>query len=169
MKEITVEQLNLNPITAIGNDWMLITAGDAKGYNTMTASWGHMGSLWGGFGMPTTTIFIRPQRYTKQFVDDNDLYTLCFFPKEYKKALGYLGNHSGRDEDKVATVGITPVFEDGYTYFKEANLVFVCRKLYRAPICPEYFIDKSIIEQSYPESDFHDMYIGKIEKILIAE
>ena len=170
MKEITVEQLQMNSVTAIRDDWMLITAGDENGYNTMTASWGHIGSLWGGNGgMATSTIFIRPQRYTKEFVDANPIYTLSFFPDGYRKELAYLGTHSGRDEDKVTKMGLTPVFKDGYTYFAEASLVLVCRKLYRAPIVAEGFIDKSIIEESYPARDFHDMYVGEIVKILQNE
>jgi len=170
MKQISFEQLNINPITAIRNDWMLITAGNADAFNTMTASWGHIGSLWGSNGgNPTTTIFIRPQRYTKEFVDREDVYTLCFFPDGFKKQLAYLGAVSGRDEDKVAKMGLTPVFEDGYTYFKEASLVICCRKLYHAPIAEEGFVDPSIVEENYPDRDFHEMYVGKIEKILIAD
>lgn len=169
-KEIPVQDLQLNPMTMIAKEWMLITAGSESGYNTMTASWGHLGSVWGhGGGMPTSVIFVRPQRYTKEFVDRESLYTLCFFPKEYKKQLGYLGSHSGRDGDKVAQAGLTPVFGDGYTYFKEASLVLVCRKLYRAPIVEEGFLDKVILEDAYPQRDFHDMYIGGIEKVLVPE
>ena len=133
MKEVSVQELQLNPMTLIAKEWMLVTAGDDKtGYNTMTASWGHLGSIWGhGGGLPTSVIFVRPQRYTKQFVDREPLYTLCFFSEEHHSKLAYLGSHSGRDEDKVAKVGMTPVFGEGYTYFAEASLVLVCRKLYR--------------------------------------
>jgi len=170
MKEIEVKDLCLNPMTRIQKEWMLITAGTKEtGWNTMTASWGHLGSIWGhNGGAPTAAIYVRPQRYTKQFVDSNDYYTLCFFEGR-KEELTYLGVKSGRDEDKVAKVGFTPAFGDGYTYFEEASLVLVCRKLYRAPIKEEYFIDKSIVDKIYPEKDFHDMYIGEIVKVLVAE
>ena len=168
MKEIDVTELQMNPMTLIAKEWMLLTAGcEERGYNTMTASWGHLGAIWGqGGGLPTSVCYVRPQRYTKEFMDREELYTLCFFPEEYKKALGYLGSHSGRDEDKVAKAGLTPVFGEGYTYFAEAKLVLVCRKLYRAPLVPEGFVDKSIIDQCYPGGDFHDMYIGQIVKVL---
>lgn len=171
MKEIDVKELQMNPMTLIAKEWMLITAGnEERGYNTMTASWSHLGSIWGhGGGMPTSTIFIRPQRFTKEFVDREEFYTLSFFPEGYKQQLAYLGSHSGRDEDKVARVGLTPVFEGDCTYFKEASMVMVCRKLYRAPILEEGFVDKSVVEDCYPEKDFHDMYIGEIVKVLIAE
>ena len=128
MKQIDVSELQMNPMTMIAKEWMLITAGDrVHGYNTMTASWGHLGSIWGqGEGLPTAVVYIRPQRYTKEFVDREELFTITIFPEGYKKALGYLGSHSGRDGDKVVQAGLTPVFGDGYTYFEGAKLVLVC-------------------------------------------
>lgn len=171
MKKISVSELRLDPLTAIPKEWMLLTAGcEERGYNTMTASWGHLGAIWGhGGGLPSSVVYIRPQRYTKEFVDREELYTLSFFPEEFKKALGYLGSHSGRDEDKVAKAGLTPVFGDGYTYFAEAKLVLVCRKLYRAPLVAEGFVDRSIIDECYRAGDFHDMYIGQIVEVLVDE
>lgn len=168
MKEVSVQELQLNPMTLIAKEWMLVTAGtEERGYNTMTASWGHLGSIWGhGGGLPTSVIFVRPQRYTKQFVDREELYTLCFFPQEYKPQLAYLGSHSGQDEDKVAKTGLTPAFGEGYTYFEEASLVLVCRKLYQAPVLEEGFLDKNVLEDCYPERDFHDLYVGEIIKVL---
>lgn len=166
MKEITVNELMLNPITMISDEWMLITAGTREtGYNTMTASWGHLGCIW---NKPTSVCYVRPQRYTKEFIDREELYTLSFFPG-YKKELGYLGTKSGRDEDKVAKVGFTPVFEDGYTYFAEAKLVLVCRKLYRAPLVESGFWDKSIMDKQYPSRDLHDLYVGEIIRVLSNE
>jgi len=166
MREIPISQLNLNPYEKIGKEWMLLTAGGEGSYNTMTCSWGHLGCLW---NLPTAICYVRPQRYTREFIDREPRYTLCFFPPEYKKALGYLGTKSGRDEDKVAAVGLTPVHEQDYTYFSEASLVIVCRTLYQAPLKEEYFRDKAVMEEDYPEKDFHDLYIGQIEKVLISE
>lgn len=166
MKKIPVSELMMDPMTKIGKEWMLITAGtQERGYNTMTASWGHLGHIW---GFDTSVIYVRPQRYTKQFVDREEKYTLCFFPG-YKKELAYLGSHSGKDGDKVAAVGLTPVFGDGFTYFAEASLVLVCRKLYQAPLKEEYFLDKSIVADDYPNKDFHDMYVGQILEAYIDE
>ena len=166
-REISVSDLNIHPYTAIAKEWMLITAGnEERGYNTMTASWGGLGVLW---KKNVATAYIRPQRYTKEFVDREPLYTLCFFPEEYKKALGYLGTHSGRDGDKVRAAGLTPVFLDDTTAFAEASLVLVCRKLYRAPLMEEGFLDKSVLEDCYPSRDLHDMYIGEITAVLVKE
>ena len=171
MKEVPVAELQLNPMTKISKEWMLLTAGnESRGYNTMTASWGHLGSIWGhGGGLPTSVVYVRPQRYTKEFVDREELYTLCFFPEDYKNALLYLGTKSGRDEDKVAAVGFTPAFGDDYTYFEQAELVLVCRKLYQAPVKPEYFLDQALMEEMYPDRDFHDLYIGQIVKVLVPD
>ena len=166
-RKITIEELSVHPYSAIAKEWMLITAGnEARGYNTMTASWGHLGSIW---GYPTSVIFIRPQRFTKEFVDREEYYTLAFFGPEYKKALGYLGTKSGRDEDKVAAVGLTPVFVEDTTAFAEAKLVLVCRKLYRAPLKEEGFLDKTVLDESYPKRDLHDMYVGEITGIYVKE
>ena len=166
MREIPVSELKLSPYEKIGKEWMLLTAGAEGSYNTMTCSWGHLGCLW---NLPTAICYVRPQRYTREFIDREDRYTLCFFPPDYKKALGYLGSKSGRDEDKVAAVGLTPVHEQDYTYFAEASLVIVCRTLYQAPLKEEYFRDKAVMEEDYPRRDFHDLYIGQIEKVLVSE
>ena len=170
LKEIPVSQLQLNPMTKIAKEWMLITAGNEQdGYNTMTASWGHLGAMWGqGGGLPVTSL--RPQRYTKEFVDRADTYTVCFFPEEYKKDMSYLGSVSGRDEkDKINKTSLTPLFVDDTTAFAEASLVLVCRKLYHAPLAAEGFVDRSILPQHYAANDLHEMYIGEIVKVLVQE
>ena len=109
-KEVDIKSLNFNPFTKIGSEWMLITAGGESGCNTMTASWGGLGVLW---GKNVATCYIRPQRYTKKFVDANDTFTLSFYGPEYKQALSICGSKSGRDCDKVKEAGLTPYFTDG--------------------------------------------------------
>ena len=124
--KIDPKALNFNVFSAIGDQWMLITAGTKERCNTMTASWGGLGVLWGA---PMATVYIRPQRYTKQFVDENESFTLSFFPEEYRKQLSLCGTKSGRDMDKVKECGFT-VAEGvgGAPYFEQAELVLVCRK-----------------------------------------
>ena len=169
MKEISVKDLSLNPMTMIADTWMLITAGNEKnGYNTMTASWGHLGSIWGhNSGLPSAVVYVRPQRYTKQFIDREDYFTLSVMGNQYKKQLAYLGSHSGKEEDKLSAVGFKPLFIDGTTAISGAEMVLVCRKLYAAPVKEEFFTDKTIVEEHYLERDFHTMYIGEITKVLI--
>lgn len=166
LKEIDPADLTLNPFELIGHEWGLVTAGDEQGFNTMTVSWGGMGVLW---GKNVVTVYIRPQRYTKQFVDAADRFTLSFYAPEHKGALGVLGTKSGRDGDKVAEVGFTPLFLDGTTAFEETRLIFVCRKLYASRFTPEQFIDATINDREYSDNSHHTMYIGEIEHVYTAE
>lgn len=165
-KKLDVKDFTLNPITTISDEWMLLSAGnEANGYNTMTVSWGHLGAIWGS-GLPTAVVYVRPQRYTKEFMDKEEFFTLSVLGQEFKKQLAYLGSHSGRDEDKIKETGLTPAFNHNTVYFDEAEMVLVCRKLYHAPLVEEGFVDKSIIDESYPNRDFHEMYVGEIVEIL---
>ena len=152
-------ELNLNAFSAIGRDWMLITAEKDDGsINTMTASWGMMGELW---GLPAVTVFIRPQRYTREFVDSNVCFTLSFFDGQ-KKALGLLGSRSGRDCDKISEAGLHPVSIDGQPGFAEARLTLICRKLYTSRLEPEQFLDAGIARKHYPEQDYHYVYVAQV-------
>lgn len=166
MKEIPINELMLNPMTQTAHDWWLITAGDESGCNAMTASYGHLGTVW---GHPTAIVYIREQRYTKQFVDANDYFTISVLDNSYRNALNYMGSHSGRDEDKFAAAGLTPAYIDGTAYVAEASLVYICKKLYRAPLIEEGFVDPETVERHYPLRDFHDVYVGEIIKVLAAE
>lgn len=166
MKEINIMELNFNPFKRINNDWCLITAGDEKSFNTMTASWGGVGILW---SKPVATCYIRPQRYTKEFVDKSQYFTMSFFPDGYRKALSFCGTYSGRDHDKPAETGLTPVFTDGAVTFGEANLVLVCRKLYAQEMTEDSFTDKNVLTSNYPSKDLHTIYIGEIVKAYTAD
>ena len=165
-REVKPEELSFNPFTRIGSDWMLITAGTEKAFNTMTASWGGAGVFW---GKNTVTCYIRPQRYTKEFVDAGERFSLSFFGPGYREALNLCGSVSGRDCDKISRSGLTPFFTDGVPAFEEADLVLICKKLYRAPLKPEQFFSKEGVETFYPKKDFHDLYIAEIEKALLRE
>ena len=161
-KEVKAEELQFNPFTKIGKEWMLITAGTEEKYNTMTASWGGVGVIW---GKDVVTAYIRPQRYTKEFVDAGSSFTLSFFGGREKKAMGHLGSVSGRDEsDKIVNAGLHITEVDGQPSFEEAELVLVCRKLYAQEMKPDCFFGSEEIEKWYPDKDFHTMYIAEIVK-----
>lgn len=162
-QEISVQDLLMNPFEKMNRQWMLITAGNEKGLNTMTASWGGVGVIW---QKPVTTIYLRPQRYTKEFVDKNEYFTVSFYGEEQRKALQLCGTVSGRDTDKVAQSGLTPYFVDETAAFAEAELILVCRKLYQQEMRPEFFTDAALEQAMYPEKDYHTMYIGEIVKVL---
>ena len=164
-KEIAIEDLQLNPFQKISRQWMLITAGDELESNTMTASWGGLGIMW---GKNVATAYIRPQRYTKEFVDNNDLFTLSFLPEEKREALNICGRVSGRDvEDKWAEAGVHPYYIDGTTAVEEAEMVLVCKKLYAQEMYPECFIETECDTKWYPQADYHTMYIAEIVKVLV--
>lgn len=165
-KEVKAEELQMNPFTKIGKEWMLITAGNEEKCNTMTASWGGVGIMW---GKNAVTTYIRPQRYTKKFVDANDTFTISFFDESYRKALNICGSVSGRDKDKIKEAGLTPYFVDGTAAFEEANLILVCKKMYHGDILPENFEDETIDTKWYPQKDYHTMYISEILKVLVKE
>ena len=164
-REISVEELKDNPFTLINKDWMLITAGNQDKHNTMTASWGGVGELWDKY---VSTIYIRPQRYTLEFVEREDFYSLCFFGPEYRQALSLCGSKSGRDVDKDAATGLTPRFDQAAPYYEQARLVFICRKLYKQDMTEEAFLDKSLLDKWY-DNDLHRMFIGEIVKVLVKE
>ncbi len=161
MNEIRPEELNINPFTLIGKDWLVLSAGDENGYNGMTVSWGHLGCLWSP-NRPTAIAYVRQSRYTKEFLDKNDLFTLSMISD--RKALAYLGSHSGREGAKFENAGVKPLFTDGTVAVDGAKLILVCRKLYTAPFDEAGFVDKDIPAKDYAGGDIHSMYVGEIIK-----
>lgn len=157
-KKIELENMNFNPFTLIGKDWLLISAKNGNRVNTMTASWGGVGVIW---SKNVATVYIRPQRYTKEFVDQNEYFTLTFF-EGHKKELGVLGSKSGRDGNKIAEVNFDIEMIEEQPTFKQGSMVMICKKLYRDSIKPEGFIEMNLDSKNYPNKDYHDMYIGEI-------
>jgi flavin reductase (DIM6/NTAB) family NADH-FMN oxidoreductase RutF len=160
--------LDENVIQLIGHDWMLVSAGNPEdGFNMMTASWGGMGWLW---EKPVAFIFVRPQRYTHEFTEREDYFTLTFYAEEYRKILGKMGSVSGRDFDKINNSGLTPlVTENNSVAFKEARIIVECKKLYSTVIEENEFIDQTVVQKNYPQKDFHTMYIGEILNVWIKK
>ena len=130
---MTKQNINIlgkeNAFDLIGKEWMLVTAGTEDKFNTMTASWGGVGILW---NKPVAFLFIRPERYTHDFIEENDRLTLSFYGEEYRKALQLCGTKSGRDTDKVKECGFTPLkLESGAMTFAESRMTLDCRKLFK--------------------------------------
>ncbi len=163
-REINPKEIDGNIIKAIADEWMLISAGDEKGYNMMTASWGFAGEMWGN---DSVIAMIRPQRYTMEFVDNNDYFTLSFYG-ERKDIHKVCGSKSGRDVNKTELSGLTPVFSDNTVYFDEARLVLVCKKQYVGRLEENCFTDKEPLKW-YENKDYHYMIVGKIEKVMIKD
>ena len=161
-KEITAKELKDNLISMISDEYMLITAGDKASHNMMTASWGFAGEIW---GCDSVMALVRPQRHTMKFINEQDYFTLSFYG-DNKEIHKICGSKSGRDCDKTALTGLTPVYSDGAVYFNEARVVLICKKQYVDRMKEDCFIDKEPLKW-YKESDYHYMIIGKIEKVLV--
>lgn len=163
-KEISAKEIPGNIIDMISREWMLITAGDESGYNMMTASWGFMGEIW---GEDSVSVFIRPERYTMEFVDGSDYFSLSFYG-DNKAIHKVCGSLSGRDVNKTEMTGLNPCFGEAAPYFGEARLVMICKKQYRAPLNADCFTDREPLEKWY-DGGMHINIIGKIEKVLIKD
>ncbi|MCP4541074.1 MAG: flavin reductase family protein [Chloroflexi bacterium] len=164
-KQIPVDQFVVKPHHLWDKQWMLLTSGDfSKGqFNTMTVGWGSLGTMW---GQPFVQIVVRPIRYTYEYTEQYDTFTLCAFPAEYRKALQLLGKKSGRDGDKIAEAGLTPVASTQVAApgFAEAELVIECCKTYWDDLKPAHFLDSNIAK-NYPDQHYHRIYFGKIVAI----
>ncbi|MBQ8575087.1 MAG: flavin reductase [Clostridia bacterium] len=163
MKELkNIKEVKENLVKMIADDWALVSAADGEKWNTMTISWGGVGELW---GKDVVFAFIRPQRYTKEFMDKSDYFTVSFFEGIYRDALKICGTKSGRDCDKTTLAGLSAEFDGEAVYPAEAKLVIKCRKLAVQKMDNAGFLDKSI-ESNYKAGDYHYVYIGEIEKVI---
>ncbi len=164
---IEPKNITENNIKMIGDKWMLVTAGsvssaEEKTWNTMTASWGGLGYLW---NKPVAFVFVRTERYTYEFTEQNDTMTLSFFENEYKKALTFCGTKSGRECDKAKETGLTPIqTENGSVAFEQASTILECKKLYIDMLGEKGFLDPSILDKWYKEEGMHRLYICEITK-----
>lgn len=168
LRNICIKDFKENIFELISKETMLITAGTPKDCNTMTASWGFMGEMW---AKECAAVVVRPQRHTMSFIDNNEYFTLCFVGTDEKakaihKVCGFM---SGREVNKIEKAGLTAMGNESYTYFDEARLIILCKKLYSKPLESDGFCDTSIIEKCYKDGDFHNLVIGSIERIYVKE
>jgi Conserved protein/domain typically associated with flavoprotein oxygenases, DIM6/NTAB family len=144
--------------------WALLTAGNKDSFNTMTISWGGMGTLW---SKPVVTAYVRTSRYTHEFMDREDYFTVSFYPEDCKKILGVLGSQSGRDMDKMNASGLTPVGAGESVSFEEAEVTLVCKKLFKQRLSVENIVEgEAGIKAFYDGDAEHDMYIGEVVEII---
>ena len=161
-KPIEPVQLSALPVGLWEPGWFLLTCGDFQSgqYNTMTVSWGSLGVIW---GRPFAQVVVRPQRHTYQFIEKYSTFTLCAFPEEFRPALNLLGTKSGRDGNKIAEAGLTPIASGAVPApaFAEAELILCCQKRYWHDLDPDNFLDDNIA-RNYPARDYHRSYFGQI-------
>ena len=157
-----MNDLSLKVFEAFHSDWALVTAGTLENFNTMTIGWGGLGTLW---SRDVATVYVKPCRYTHDFMEKSDFFTVSFFPEDYKKDLALLGRKSGRDGDKVAETALTPVSVDASVGFKEASLTILCQKIYWQDL-EKATMPAEVIADYYTEEAPHTMYIGEVLKVL---
>ena len=149
-------------LSVFDKKWALVTAGNEDSFNTMTISWGGLGTIW---GKPVATVYVRTSRYTHDFMDSNEFFTVSFYPEECRKILGVLGSKSGRDMDKMKDSGLTPVKAGDSISFREAEVTLVCRKLFKQQLDVEN-MPEDVAKAMYEGQAPHDMYIGEIVDII---
>ena len=164
-RKVKLDDISFEANKMFDNEWAVLAASKKdESSNCLTISWGSYGELW---GKPIMVAYVRPERFSHEFIDDSEYFSINFFDEKYKKETLYLGTHSGRDEDKVGKVGFHYIDGEKCKYFEEANLVFVLRKIYSDNFKKENFIDQSIVDKIYGENgQLHTFYIGEIVEVL---
>lgn len=157
MKDFIKKSFNI-----FDKEWALVTAGTADNYNTMTISWGGLGTIW---NKPVATVYVKPIRYTHKFMDENEYFTVSFYSEDYRKDLALLGRLSGRDGDKVAQTKLTPVAVGQSVSFKEATLTLLCKKIYRQDLITDT-MPQEAIDRYYIDEAPHTMFIGEVVDII---
>ena len=144
----------------------ILSAGDKNSYNSMVIGWGLIGAAW---QKPLFIVYVKPDRYTYQFMEKTTFFTVNFIRKDlYKKFVPY-GNKSGRDINKEEASGVHIQFlDDGGITFEEAEEVYVCKMMARAhlkkeemsPEIIEFYEKASVAFKQNKEP--HGIYIGEI-------
>ena len=155
-------ELTTDIFSLFDKKWALLTAGDRASFNSMTVSWGGLGTLW---GKSVATVYVRTSRFTHEFMDREGFFTLSFFPESCRDKLLLLGTKSGRDMDKMNGSGLEPLeCAHGVTY-REAELTLVCRKLFMERLDPAK-LDGELREKLYAHDAPRDMYIGEVTELI---
>ena len=142
--------------------WALLSAGPKNKHNTMTISWGGMGTLW---FKSVVTVYVKPCRYTYEFMNENEFFTVSFYPEKYRDALSLMGSKSGRNIDKDAAAGLTVKdLGDAVTY-EEAEVTLLCRKIYHQDMDPEN-MPVEVVQQNYTVDKPHRLFIGEVVDVI---
>lgn len=164
-ESISPKDINDNPIKLFGDDWAVVATGKKNDFNELTVSWGALGDAWWD-NMPIAIIFVSATRYTHKYLEENDTFSINVFPHEYRKAVAYIGSHSGRNEDKIAATGFKVEFSDNNTpLFPQARLIIECRKIYAHDLDRSKFSESLV--GNYAQKKFqgvvpHTVYFGEI-------
>lgn len=158
-----MNQFNVSAFDIFDKKWALVTSGDINDFNTMTISWGGVGTLW---NKPVATIYIRPSRHTYTYLEKNEYFTISFYPEEYKKDLSLLGKLSGRDGDKVSQTRLRPMKVVDCVTFEQAQVTLLCKKIYYNDLVKEN-IPEELRDKNYAADEpAHRMYIAEVVGVI---
>ncbi|MBE6038289.1 MAG: hypothetical protein E7218_03705 [Anaerofustis stercorihominis] len=157
-----MKDFNVNAFNLYDKQWALVTAGSIDDYNTMTISWGGVGTIW---NKPVATVYVKPIRHTYNYLENSEYFTVSFYSDEYKKDLGILGSKSGRDTDKVALTKLTAKEVENSVTFEQAEITLLCRKIYWQDLVTEN-MPQDVIDKYYVTEEPHRMYIGEVVGIV---
>ncbi len=162
-----LKNFKLAPLYTLDQEWALLSVGDKKKFNAMTISWGGLGTIW---NKPVVTVYVKPNRYTYELMENNEYFTISFYDQKYKKDLGIMGSKSGRNLDKISLTELTPEYNQNTISFKEAKLTIICKKIYFQDLKLENINKESItqkeIDRFYQKEPMHRMYIGEVIDII---
>ena len=154
---INEDLLNLFP-----EKWALLTAGSIDKHNSMTIGWGAIGTLW---KKPAITVYVKPCRYTYKFMEENEYFVVSFFEEQYKDNLIVMGSVSGKDTNKDELAKLTPVKQENLTFYQEAKVILVCKKIYSEQLKLNQ-VPEEVKHQYYEVDEAHKMYIGEVVEII---
>lgn len=149
-------------LTVFSDYKALLTAGDGDDFNTMLIGWGALGTIW---ARPAATVYVRESRYTKEFMDKQDIFTISFLDKKYMKDEMVLGTISGRDGDKIAKTSLHPKHLDKGVTFEEASVTLICRKMYTQKMDLSA-MPEDVQKHDYANGDLHVTYIGEVLDVI---
>lgn len=165
MNEWNASQWDATVFRQLHRHWALLTAGSIAHYNAMTINWGGFGTLW---QKPTVTVYVKPARYTHDYMMEQEYFSVSFFPERYHQDLVYLGTASGRQTDKLSQTSLTPEQWGSAVVYREASLALVCRKIYSLPMAAQG-IPQEIAAQYYKTDAPHTIFFGEVLTILQSE
>lgn len=158
-----IKEIEFNPFVRFGEKWGALTTKADDKINTMTISWGGVGVIW---DKPVATVYVRESRFTKELLDKSETFSVTFFEDKFQRTLKYLGQVSGRDEDKLKNARLTINEHQGIPFIDEGNFIVVCKKLYSLPLTLDDVFDKDVEGKYYTTKDLHTMYLGEIVELL---
>lgn len=135
--------------------------------NVMTIGWGTVGTIW---GKQVFIVMVRPSRYTYEFIEESDEFTVNVPTEAMRKWVAYCGTNSGRDVDKFAEgkMSISPGQKVKSITIDASPLVYECKVIHKNQVIPAN-LDPDIDARSYPRGDYHTIYFGEILGVYSAD